>query len=73
MNASRLNMLARRHAMTRFVVAYALRPDGTTLTLSCGHKGECAPHFDTLSIKTWECSRCGEAEVRNSPHYASEF
>jgi hypothetical protein len=73
MHSDRLRYLARRHAPRVAVVAKHVRTNGTTLTLACGHTGECVPHVSADTIKDWECALCGEAIVRTAPQYSNEW
>jgi hypothetical protein len=73
MNNARLRFLASRHAPRRAVVAKDVRTNGTTLTLECGHTGECVPHVSADTIKDWACGDCGAEIVRTAAQYASEF
>ena len=73
MHPDRLRYLARQHAPRVAVVAKDVRTNGTTLTLECGHSGECVPHVDASTITHWECAPCGETIVRSAPQYAEEW
>lgn len=73
MTPERLAYLSRKHSA--FVtVTHAEETTGSIkLTLSCGHTGECVPHVDAKTIKSWTCSKCGEEMVRSWTRYADEF
>ena len=77
MHASRLDMLAVRHAPARAVIrCYDAETRGGTVIafdLECGHVSHMAPHFDPRSVTHRSCTDCGVEAVKSDPAYASEF
>jgi hypothetical protein len=74
MHPSRFSYLAYNNAQPRKIVKAERDNRGCYYELECGHKSSSAPHFSLAKLgDTRRCAKCGEAFVKSSPRYASEF